>query len=210
LPGTKTEIEKVKAILEMNNWPVDEFTGEEANEDVLKAAMNPKVLHIATHGYFLDAKDDKSMIRMGLHSEESRQDPMMRSGLLLTGASDFIQDKIRQTEENGILTAYEAANLNLDQTELVVLSACETGAGEIQNGEGVYGLQRAFQTAGTQSLLMSLWKVDDAATQKLMSMFYENWMSGKDKDQSFKDAQLSLMKEYKHPYYWGAFVMMSR
>ncbi len=196
LPGTKTEIEKINEILVGNKWQVENYMEEEASEDVLKAIHNPKVLHIATHGYFVDDESG------------DKQDPMLRAGLLLTGASNFIQNKIKTSNENGILTAYEAANLNLENTDLVVLSACETGKGEVQNGEGVYGLQRAFQTAGAKSIAMSLWKVDDNATQQLMTLFYQNWVSGKSKSEAFKQAQIGLKNKFPHPYYWGAFVMM--
>jgi CHAT domain-containing protein len=90
----------------------------------------------------------------------------------------------------------------------VVLSACETGLGEIKAGEGVYGLQRAFLSAGAETVIMSLWKVDDAATQQLMSSFYDNWIKTGDKQKAFKQAQLQLMTKYKDPYYWGVFIMM--
>lgn len=197
LPGTKTEIEKVDDILSTHQWKVKTYTNEEATEEVLKQVAQPGLLHIATHGFFTDDKD-----------RNSATDPMLCAGLLFTGAANFLQDKVNWGTDNGILTAYEASNLNLDNTELVILSACETGKGEVQDGEGVYGLQRAFQTAGAKSILMSLWKVDDSATQELMTLFYENWTAGKSKSEAFKQAQLSLKQKYSSPYYWGAFVMM--
>lgn len=197
LPGTQTEINKVDTILTAHRWQVKTYTEENATERALKKTAQPKVLHIATHGFFSDKND-------------AGTDPMLRAGLLLTGVANYLQDNITLDADNGILTAYEAANLNLDNTEMVVLSACETGKGEVQNGEGVYGLQRAFQTAGAQSILMSLWKVDDAATQELMTLFYQNWAAGKTKADAFTLAQRSLKKKYNSPYYWGAFVMMGK
>lgn len=207
LPGTRTEIRLVNKILSQHKWAVDEYEDEHAGEQILKSIQPPRVLHIATHGFFLDDEEKSGVISFA-GSSDSRQDPMLRSGLLLTGAANFIQNNVRIDDENGILTAYEAANLNLDNTDLVVLSACETGRGEIQNGEGVYGLQRAFQTAGAKAIIMSLWKVDDEATQQLMTLFYENWMKGQSKTTAFKNAQLELKKKFEEPYFWGAFVMM--
>ena len=110
--------------------------------------------------------------------------------------------------ESGVLTAYEAMSLNLDKTDLVVLSACETGLGEIANGEGVYGLQRAFLVAGAKVLIMSMFKVDDEATQKLILNFYKKWLTTGNLRQSFVDAKKELRAEYPEPIYWGAFMMI--
>lgn len=203
LVGTQEEIKKVEAILRGHKLSTFSFTDEHATEAEIKRVNHPRVLHIATHGFFIDEKNKDDKWQTG-----DDQNPLLRSGLLLTGASNFLQNRVQLEDENGILTAYEAANLNLDNTDLVVLSACETGRGEVQNGEGVYGLQRAFQTAGVQSIIMSLWKVDDDATQQLMISFYSNWMSGLNKAEALKAAQLELGKKYPHPYYWGAFVML--
>jgi CHAT domain-containing protein len=136
---------------------------------------------------------------------------MLRSGVLLKGAAytfHGVDHKEISNENNGVLTAYEVMNLDFDQTSLVVLSACETGLGDMKTGEGVYGLQRAFLVAGADALIMSLWKVNDEATQKLMTSFYRNLSTSSDYKQAFKKAQLALKKEYSDPYFWGAFVMI--
>lgn len=190
LPGTQQEIEAAEQVLKNSNWNVQRFQAELATEKNLKAVNSPSLLHIATHGFFIG--DSTRTIN-----------PMIRSGLLLAGVSSKLDDG-----QDGILTAYEASLLDLRETQLVVLSACETGLGEIRNGEGVYGLQRAMITAGTKNLLMSLWKVDDAATSDLMNSFYRAWTNQSETVKSFRQAQLEVRKKYPHPFFWGAFIML--
>lgn len=210
LPGTKIEIDNVAKVLKSATYQVTQFTQKTATEKNLKALKGPTLVHIATHGYFLkDVENTGSAF--GVQLENANDNPLLRSGLLLAGASATLSGKKMPdlgSNDNGILTAYEAMNLNLEGTDLVVLSACETGLGDVKDGEGVYGLQRAFLVAGADALIMSLWKVDDAATQQLMSNFYTNWLKLGNKQKAFKQAQLQLMIKNKEPYYWGAFVMM--
>ncbi|MBA4055717.1 MAG: hypothetical protein C0490_13460 [Marivirga sp.] len=210
LPGTKIEIDGINKMLKGAGYVPTQFTQKTATEANLKNVKGNNVLHIATHGYFLQDVEVAGS-GFGVHMDNAADNPLLRSGLLLSGAGKTVTGKAEpnlQSNDNGILTAYEAMNLNLEGTELIVLSACETGLGEVKAGEGVYGLQRAFQVAGADALIMSLWKVDDAATQQLMTNFYTNWLKLGNKQKAFKQAQLQLMAKFKEPYYWGAFIMM--
>lgn len=206
LPGTKEEVENIGNLYEGTEIQPETVLNNDATEHFIKSVRNPKTLHIATHGFFLPDVDTD------LRGEENKyiENPLLRSGLILAGAGDFLLtgQPIDSTLQDGILTAYEAMNLNLDQTELVVLSACETGLGEIKNGEGVYGLQRAFLIAGADNVIMSMWSVDDEATQELMSIFYKEWIESGNKQDAFRKAQQELKKKYKDPFYWGAFIMV--
>jgi len=211
LPGTEKEIANVSNLLSQKGIQSKVFTLSKASEETIKSVSNPRLLHIATHGYFLEDISLNKGNTFGVNIESARDNPLLRSGLLFAGSAKVLNEEVNNSLEssnNGVLTAYEAMNLNLDQTDLVVLSACETGVGDIKAGEGVYGLQRAFLGAGANAIMMSLWKVDDAATQELMTNFYKNWSISGDKRQAFKKAQLALKQSYKDPYYWGAFLLV--
>ncbi|NEP58326.1 MAG: CHAT domain-containing protein, partial [Symploca sp. SIO2G7] len=131
------------------------------------------------------------------------ENPLLRSGLALAGIN------LRQSgTEDGVLTALETAGLNLSGTKLVVLSACETGVGDIANGEGVYGLRRALVMAGAESQLFSLWKVDDTGTKDLMVKYYQRLLNNEGRSQALRQTQLEMLRSqnYQHPYYWAAFI----
>jgi CHAT domain-containing protein len=211
LPGTKAEIEKIEATLAANKVKIIKHISGSASEDNIKKLNSPSILHIATHGFFLthtpSSQNDERGIT-GVSSALLKENPLFRAGLLLAGAGNTIGGAASNNPEDGILTAYEAMNLSLDKTQLIVLSACETGLGEIRNGEGVYGLQRSFKAAGAKTILMSLWKVNDQATQQLMTEFYSNLAATGDKYESFRKAQIRLKESFPDPYYWGAFIMV--
>lgn len=216
LPGTKEEVTKIEKLLKSNQWSVKTYLSGEATEEIIKAQRGPSLLHIATHGFFIEAPPEDGELVYSQSILHAESNPLLRSGLMLAGAEknlvNQLLDKSRNTTttEDGVLTAYEAMNMNLQHTDLVVLSACETGAGEVRNGEGVYGLQRSFLVAGANSVMMSLWKVNDEATQELMVLFYSNWLTLKDKRKAFHQTQLELKKKYADPFYWGAFVIIGQ
>ena len=214
LPGTKKEIERVSAITKSKGYSTKTYLAKEASENNFKALSSPTLLHIATHGFFLKESQSTGEHVFGIEVSQAKENPLLRSGLMLTNAEKSMGSSITKSKEvastdNGILTAYEVLTLDLKNTDLVVLSACETGLGEIKSGEGVYGLQRAFQIAGAGSVMMSLWKVSDEATQKLMTSFYTQWMRGLSKEAAFAYAQKELRKEFPEPYFWGAFVLLN-
>jgi len=209
LPGTEKEVAELQELLKQKGWKTDEYVESYASEEKVKELDNPKIFHIATHGFYKDVAGSNAVSEMTENEAELSQNPLMKTGLLLTGAGDVLsKTNYNYNIESGILTAYEAMSLNLDKTDLVVLSACETGLGEIANGEGVYGLQRAFLVAGAKTLIMSMFKVDDDATQKLILNFYRKWLTTNNLRQSFVDAKKELRTEYADPIYWGAFMMI--
>ena len=193
LPGTEEEINAINQLIEKSDAQCKVLLKDDAKEGAVKANLNKELVHIATHGFFMEEEKAPS------------KDPMLSSGLLLAGVSNAHGTV---GEEDGVLTAYEIMNLGLNDLEMVVLSACETGLGEIASGEGIYGLQRAFFVGGAEAVVMSLWKVDDEATKDLMTIFYKDYLKNGNKREAFLNAQRKIKKKYKDPIFWGAFVML--
>jgi CHAT domain-containing protein len=203
LPGTEEEILTIKKEMDLSKIGVTHYLKEQATEDKVYNLHSPGILHIATHGYWSPAGDNATD---GYRTFNA----MVNSGLLLSGVVNYYSSPVYPDTYDGILTAYEAQNLDLENTSLVVLSACETSLGAMDAGEGIYGLQRAFRAAGAGSIMTSLWKVDDAATRDFMIQFYQQYLKTKDKNASFIVAQKKIKEKYKHPYFWGAFVMVGK
>ncbi len=212
LSGTAEEASLIKELLPGARV----LTGRAATEGALKSVSAPRVLHLSTHGFFLTARpappvDKRSAAAEGaeINNALSRrtaasENPLLRSGLALAGANR----RRGGAGDDGILTALEASALDLWGTKLVVLSACETGVGDINNGDGVYGLRRALVLAGAESQLMSLWQVDDAATRELMVRYYERLVKGEGRGEALRRIQLEMAtrKGTAHPFYWASFI----
>jgi CHAT domain-containing protein/Tfp pilus assembly protein PilF len=208
LPGTAEEAKTLKALLKVSDDHM--LTQANATEEQFKQLHGPRILHVATHGFFL--KDNElpaeALKPVGFSQDHApvplRENPLLRSGLALAGANQRRSGE----KDDGILTAAEVAQMDLRGTQLVVLSACETGVGDVQNGEGVYGLRRALVLAGAETQVTSLWKVADEATKDLMVDYYQRLLKGEGRSEALRNAQLTLMKskDRSHPYYWAAFV----
>jgi CHAT domain-containing protein len=208
LPGTEAAARALAPLL----GSAPPYTGAKATEDVLRSAHGPRIVHVATHGFFLEDEsggpggtrglvlDSSATSKAG--ATKSTENPLLRSGLVFAGANRHVAAR------DGLLTALEASALDLYGTQLVVLSACETGVGKVENADGVYGLRRALVKAGAESEVMSLWKVDDEATRELMTGFYGRLMKGGGRSESLRQAQIELSRhpEHAHPYYWASFI----
>ncbi|HKX32540.1 MAG TPA: CHAT domain-containing tetratricopeptide repeat protein, partial [Blastocatellia bacterium] len=208
LEGTAREAEALKAILPR----AAVFTGKQATETTLKRLHRPSILHVATHGFFLhdqgpgpagtrgpDPAGGSATVLSGLPAA-------LRSGLALAGAN--LRMTLVDQEDDGVLTALEAAGLDLWGTRLVVLSACDTGVGEVKNGEGVYGLRRALVIAGSETQVISLWPVSDLGTRDLMIEYYKALQRGEGRSEGLRLVQLKLLKrkDRRHPFYWASFI----
>ncbi|MBF0191081.1 MAG: tetratricopeptide repeat protein [Magnetococcales bacterium] len=220
LPGAEKE---GKLILGQAGEPKKEnrlFLKLDAQEKVVQSIdAPPEVLHIATHGFFLKADDSlrKRLLKMQrggeLNVPPPGDNPLLRSGLAFAGINSnasFLGEI--DTRNDGVLTALEVLSLDLTGTRLTVLSACETGLGEIHEGEGVYGLRRSFQEAGSEAVIASLWEVSDAGTQALMTGLYKRLLHGKTPHEALREARLELMdsQEWSYPYIWSAFMLVGK
>ena len=228
LPGTRKEVDAISKFLVDAKKTADLYTGDNAKESAFKrlSGTNIGIIHVATHGFYYTAKGtcQQSGMASDFHNMNysvikgtdyiSGEDKRLtRSGLILAGANNTLRNKEGKTSSNdGILYAYEIAGLNLNNVDLIVLSACQSGLGDIDASEGVFGLQRSFKLAGANSLVMSLWKVNDEATRILMTEMYKNLYSGQTKREALANAQLALRSYnngiYDRPEFWAAFVLL--
>lgn len=218
LEGTLSEAEKIQKLLQDDKVNSLVITGNDATEESFKSLNNlnsPVFLHIATHGFFFPEPSQISNSQTFNKKAKSNQfnvsqNPLLRSGLIFAGANHAWKNQpLPGGVEDGILLASEVAEMYLPNTKLVVLSACETGLGDLKGTEGVFGLQRAFKMAGVKFLINSLWQVPDYQTSELMSKFYENWLSDLSIHESFKKAQSFLKLKYPDdPFNWAAFVLI--
>ncbi len=245
LPATKKEAEDIGDSFQAHDIPVVLHVGDRASERMFKSlsGRSTNIVHIATHGFYWtdsevkeEAMDERLQFLSMYGNMDDADKALTRSGLLFTGANHALRGDLRQKRgDDGVLTAKEISLLNLRGVDLLVLSACQTGLGKV-TGDGVFGLQRGFKKAGAQTLLMSLWKVDDAATRLLMSSFYNYLMQGVSKHEALRRAQHdlremvidtnvrkgrrafsarakrarknSMKKLYQDPYYWAAFILL--
>ena len=203
LPGTQIEGERIADML-----GVVPLLGRTALEGSVKKCQSPTILHIATHGFFLsDQTGNLPAGGLGRLTELGLENPLLRSGLALAGANIGLRGGLLPKEaQDGILTAEEVSGLDLLNTDLVVLSACDTGLGRVQIGEGVLGLRRSFMVGGAKTLVMSLWKVPDKETQELMVDFYRHMLEGQSCSNALRRAQLAMKARNPDPLYWGAFI----
>jgi len=227
LPGTVAEAKQAfDKLKKLTGQEPKLFMEAQASETIVKATKSPRVLVLATHGYFLKNQEvelagdelvaggEKKLVIVKDKEGKELENPLLRCGLLLAGANKRAQAK--DGEDDGILTGLEIVGLDLRGTQMVVLSACETGVGVVQTGEGVAGLRQAFQLAGAESVLATLWQISDSATSRLMNTFYDELAKGTERSEALALAQRQFVKERRdksgsaHPYFWASFTLTGK
>ena len=200
LAGTAAEAQAIKALFPEATL----LNGPRATKAAIRRADAPRLLHVASHAFFLPDAQARPSSDAAADAGVDVQNPLLRSGLALAGANSSTGP-----DDDGILTALEASGLNLWGTKLVTLSACDTGVGDIRNGEGVYGLRRAFVLAGAETLVMTLWPVSDASTRQPMAAFYTSLRAGVGRGDALRRAKLAMLKQkgHQHPFYWASFIL---
>ncbi|MEM7106392.1 MAG: CHAT domain-containing tetratricopeptide repeat protein [Bacteroidota bacterium] len=215
LEWTAKETDNLAEQLYTKNWRVSQNRGFMASEPAFKSigvrGLSPRVIHLSTHGYFF-SKPANNTVSSEAGGFRYAENPMIRAGLAMAGANEvWLGGSLDAGKDDGVLTAYEIAKMDLSNTELVVLSACETGLGDLVNNEGIFGLQRAFRIAGAKYVLMSLWNVKDQQTYEFMTAFYDGFLSGKPIPEAYQAAQNTLKSRYMHPFnpsLWAGFVLI--
>jgi CHAT domain-containing protein/Tfp pilus assembly protein PilF len=210
LPGTRQEAESLRALFPK----AQVFIGAEATKERLLHVAAPGILHVATHGFFLEDESGAPGGARGVgvvggpagpaRPPSRATNPLLRSGLVLAGAASAGSSQVRL--DTALVTALELAGADLWGTQLVVLSACDTGRGDVRLGQGVYGLRRALVAAGAETVVMSLWKVDDETTRALMESYYRNLLAGKGRTAALGAAMQELRAARPHPYFWAPFI----
>ncbi len=215
LPGTQKEVITVQQLFEKNKMVVTGYSGANGTEETVKGLegdSSPSILHFSTHGFFFPNPELRKSIQSHLDNTfQTSDNPLLRSGLIMSGGNYCWKGgKPIEGVEDGILTAYEVSNLYLPNTKLVVMSACETGLGDIKGSEGVYGLQRAFKMAGVDYIIVTLWQVLDKETSEFMILFYQNLITKKSIPDAFKLTQDTMKNKYRdEPYKWAGFVLIN-
>jgi CHAT domain-containing protein/Tfp pilus assembly protein PilF len=223
LAGTKTELDAAGTVLGSAGWTVKVYPEERALVEVVKRVHGPRLLMVATHGEYQPARDEELkeselVTQLSLDQSAGLEDPMLGSVLYFAGANRVKKGLPKPDGmDDGVLTAYEATELDLQGTELVVLSACQSGLGKTTDGEGVFGLRRALQEAGSEAVMMSMWKLPDEKTAKLMKIFFSKWVQESDKYKALREAQLTIRKEVMEEnlghdmvHLWGGLVLVGR
>jgi tetratricopeptide (TPR) repeat protein/CHAT domain-containing protein len=212
LPGTVTELDSLQTLFRQAGISVTTLSGSNASEENFKQldGKSPALVHLATHGFFLPASNITRKIDVNAGGAFKTQvNPLFRSGLVLAGGNICWRGlRVVAGKEDGILTAYEIAQMDLSETNLVVLSACETGLGDIHGSEGVVGLQRAFKMAGAKQMILSLWSVYDEPTREFMTVFYKQLVNGTSSHNAFRSAKMWLKQKYPSPYIWASFILV--
>jgi|GEM_PF-2615631 len=212
LNGSEREVLSIDAILTKADIDVQKVTGTSATEESFKylgtESPSPSIIHLSTHGFFLpDLSEEESVSKSNFAGSSN---PMLRSGVLFAGGNQgWLAEEENRFHDDGVLTAYEIANMNLSDTKLLVLSGCETGLGDVKGSEGVYGLQRAFKKAGVRNMIISLWQIDDGKTASLMRKFYDNWLVEKMTIRAaFDKMQSDAREDGDDVYLWGGLMLI--
>ncbi len=210
-PFDTTEIAQLKKVFTDDSIEVTSYLNEYATEEVFKrqASSTTDVLHISTHGFYTQFNKGKAHELLPGSFISGIANPLFRCGLAFSGANYYLKKGIgRDEHDNGILTGYEVAQLDFRNVQLVTLSACETGLGDVTDNEGNIGLQRAFKIAGANNMLVSLWQVPAKQTAEMLSLFYNFWLNGKTMSNSLRDAESAMQKKGAPPFYWAGFVLI--